>query len=257
MPERAVREGRGRTGSGSGTRTRDTAIMSRLLYRLSYPATCPATGVTGRINAPTGTVVPPVRGGTGDEERAPMRIRTADLLLTMETLYLLSYRGAGPTSEAPALRGRHRQTKIHGPALHRRTGSSRSDDGTPRFVGAPLVTCPRVSQRQTASCAYNPASGPVARCGLRRQCLDGHLDGTWMDRHLITGAKCGDCGFVGADGDGLGQGGAGLRRAVARERPRLDRRPEDEPEVVIVLDERLVGQVRERRFVRAVLVTSD
>ena len=93
MPERAVREGRGRTGSGSGTRTRDTAIMSRLLYRLSYPAGCPATGVTGRINAPTGAVVPPVRGGTGDEERAPMRIRTADLLLTMETLYLLSYRG--------------------------------------------------------------------------------------------------------------------------------------------------------------------
>ena len=53
--------------SGSGTRTRDTAIMSRLLYHLSYPALAKA--------------------------RAPMRIRTADLLLTMETLYLLSYRG--------------------------------------------------------------------------------------------------------------------------------------------------------------------
>jgi hypothetical protein len=30
-------------GSGSGTRTRDTAIMSRLLYRLSYPAVVSAT----------------------------------------------------------------------------------------------------------------------------------------------------------------------------------------------------------------------
>jgi hypothetical protein len=31
-------------GSGSGTRTRDTAIMSRLLYRLSYPARASAPG---------------------------------------------------------------------------------------------------------------------------------------------------------------------------------------------------------------------
>ena len=30
--------------SGSGTRTRDTAIMSRLLYRLSYPAVVLTTG---------------------------------------------------------------------------------------------------------------------------------------------------------------------------------------------------------------------
>ena len=32
-----------RACSGSGTRTRDTAIMSRLLYRLSYPAVVLAT----------------------------------------------------------------------------------------------------------------------------------------------------------------------------------------------------------------------
>jgi hypothetical protein len=35
-----------------------------------------------------------MRGGIGDRVRAPMRNRTADLLLTMETLCLLSYRGA-------------------------------------------------------------------------------------------------------------------------------------------------------------------
>ena len=35
--------------SGSGTRTRDTAIMSRLLYRLSYPAVVLATGMNRSI----------------------------------------------------------------------------------------------------------------------------------------------------------------------------------------------------------------
>ena len=35
-------------GSGSGTRTRDTAIMSRLLYRLSYPAMGPIPISRGR-----------------------------------------------------------------------------------------------------------------------------------------------------------------------------------------------------------------
>jgi hypothetical protein len=34
-----------------------------------------------------------MRGGIEDGGRAPMRNRTADLLLTMETLCLLSYRG--------------------------------------------------------------------------------------------------------------------------------------------------------------------
>ena len=80
-------------GSGSGTRTRDTAIMSRLLYRLSYPAVVSATSFRSGndLNRPH---IPPMRGGTGDGVRAPMRNRTADLLLTMETLCLLSYRGA-------------------------------------------------------------------------------------------------------------------------------------------------------------------
>ena len=52
--------------------------------------------------------IPPMRGGTGDGVRAPMRNRTADLLLTMETLCLLSYRGASMPRE-----GRHQRTKIH------------------------------------------------------------------------------------------------------------------------------------------------
>ena len=48
--------------------------MSRLLYRLSYPVDILARELPGK-------------------NRAPMRNRTADLLLTMETLCLLSYRG--------------------------------------------------------------------------------------------------------------------------------------------------------------------
>ena len=52
--------------------------MSRLLYRLSYPALATDQYLIGTA-------------------RAPMQNRTADLLLTMETLYRLSYRGlAGP-----------------------------------------------------------------------------------------------------------------------------------------------------------------
>src|SRR3954451_20738689 len=60
--------------------------MSRLLYRLSYPASASA--------------------------RAPMRNRTADLLLTMETLYRLSYRGT-PTFVGPAPPRPRRRPKIH------------------------------------------------------------------------------------------------------------------------------------------------
>ena len=51
--------------------------MSRLLYQLSYTAT---------------TIEFPAEAGN-PLIRAPMRNRTADLLLTMETLYRLSYRG--------------------------------------------------------------------------------------------------------------------------------------------------------------------
>jgi hypothetical protein len=51
--------------------------MSRLLYQLSYTATT--------IGLPAEAGIPLIR--------APMRNRTADLLLTMETLYRLSYRG--------------------------------------------------------------------------------------------------------------------------------------------------------------------
>ena len=55
--------------------------MSRLLYRLSYPA----------LPDPARSK-PTVRLHTGPD-RAPMRNRTADLLLTMETLCRLSYQG--------------------------------------------------------------------------------------------------------------------------------------------------------------------
>ena len=67
--------------------------MSRLLYRLSYPAVV-SLPASRSGNGPEEPLIPPMRGGTGDGVRAPMRNRTADLLLTMETLCLLSYRGA-------------------------------------------------------------------------------------------------------------------------------------------------------------------
>ncbi len=59
-----------------------------------------------------------------------MRIRTADLLLTMETLYLLSYRGhigARP-------RGQHRHAKIHGATGAGRTARFRGRPTPPEFV---------------------------------------------------------------------------------------------------------------------------
>src|SRR4029453_9239706 len=67
--------------------------MSRLLYRLSYPAAVPHRRRTGRSTHPNGCRIPSVRGCTEGADRAPMRNRTADLLLTMETLCLLTYRG--------------------------------------------------------------------------------------------------------------------------------------------------------------------
>ena len=81
------------SGSGSGTRTRDTAIMSRLLYRLSYPAVVPAAGVPADQRTRMGAVFRRCAACNGVADRAPMWNRTADLLLTMETLCLLSYRG--------------------------------------------------------------------------------------------------------------------------------------------------------------------
>ena len=49
----------GPPGSGSGTRTRDTAIMSRLLYHLSYPAerVRPRLVLHGHTYPPPGRVV--------------------------------------------------------------------------------------------------------------------------------------------------------------------------------------------------------
>jgi hypothetical protein len=77
--------------------------MSRLLYRLSYPAADSLlepglqanTGVHGEtpwnsVEFPTDAAGARLRR---NDFRAPMRNRTADLLLTMETLYRLSYRG--------------------------------------------------------------------------------------------------------------------------------------------------------------------
>jgi hypothetical protein len=67
--------------------------MSRLLYRLSYPAAVSATSfLVGQRSGQTAYSAD--ARCTGDGVRAPMRNRTADLLLTMETLCLLSYRGA-------------------------------------------------------------------------------------------------------------------------------------------------------------------
>src|SRR3954452_803342 len=60
--------------------------MSRLLYHLSYTATWDRPRCHVRITAGT--------------HRAPIRNRTVDLLLTMETLYRLSYWG-------------RRRTRIH------------------------------------------------------------------------------------------------------------------------------------------------
>src|SRR3954451_21899045 len=62
--------GAGLASSGSGTRTRDTAIMSRLLYRLSYPAVV-GYRADRSDNAPGGADVPPVRGGTGSLATEP------------------------------------------------------------------------------------------------------------------------------------------------------------------------------------------
>src|SRR5690625_1015317 len=62
------------TGSGGGTRTLDLTIMSRALSPTELPRRC-------RLWS---------RHNTG---RAPKRNRTVDLLLTMETLYRLSYWG--------------------------------------------------------------------------------------------------------------------------------------------------------------------
>ena len=67
--------------------------MSRLLYRLSYPAAVRTAGVPAGQTHPKGCRIPSMRGCTEVADRAPMRNRTADLLLTMETLCLLSYRG--------------------------------------------------------------------------------------------------------------------------------------------------------------------
>src|ERR1044071_9911087 len=71
--------------------------MSRLLYRLSYTAlTCLCRGARNRTPRPV--------------HRAPIRNRTVDLLLTMETLYRLSYWGGSGTYE-PFLWSREKITR--------------------------------------------------------------------------------------------------------------------------------------------------
>jgi hypothetical protein len=98
--------------------------MSRLLYRLSYPAVVSALPVSRPGNGLERPHIPPMRGGTGDGVRAPMRNRTADLLLTMETLCLLSYRGA-----YMPLGRRHQRTKIHSALLRGRIQWQPGDGG--------------------------------------------------------------------------------------------------------------------------------
>ena len=123
--------------------------MSRLLYRLSYPAIDPLPGATSRSDGAFALVVPPVRGGTGTFDRAPMRNRTADLLLTMETLCLLSYRGAACTAPVPRQEAGHRRTKIHGSGGPRRTETNRDEPGrtaTARGT-SPRRALPRARER--------------------------------------------------------------------------------------------------------------
>src|SRR5215211_404782 len=111
------------SGSGSGTRTRDTAIMSRLLYRLSYPAVGRYRRHAGRTTHVYLCGIPSVRGSTEVSDRAPMRNRTADLLLTMETLCRLSYRGL--LDPARRVMPTHQDTHCARPAANLRTFAGR------------------------------------------------------------------------------------------------------------------------------------
>src|SRR4051794_23853180 len=77
--------------------------MSRLLYRLSYPAVVGYRGDRSDQRPTWGGCSAGARRHRKPCDRAPMRNRTADLLLTMETLCLLSYRGADLTSWVPTL----------------------------------------------------------------------------------------------------------------------------------------------------------
>ncbi len=148
-----------RTGSGSGTRTRDTAIMSRLLYRLSYPAVVIATSVDWLEQLHQGC-----RYSTGarrhrNEVRAPMRNRTADLLLTMETLYRLSYRGLTrcPIRAAPTHQDTHssrgQANRLNDPEAGPRAGSTGFAKASPG--------------RKTSGAPSHPAmSGPLGVAGV-------------------------------------------------------------------------------------------
>ena len=77
-----------------------------------------------------------------------MRNRTADLLLTMETLCLLSYRGAQMPRD-----GRHQRTKIH---TGRRTGRIQSGWRWPSRPGL-HVMAERLEIRRTL--VTSPFSG--------------------------------------------------------------------------------------------------
>jgi hypothetical protein len=127
-----------------------------LLYRLSYPAVAPPP-VSRSGNGLDGPYIPPMRGGIGDGGRAPMRNRTADLLLTMETLCLLSYRGARMPRE-----GRHQRTKIH---TGRRAGRIR------------------------VRAAISPSVSGSTRCRTARNSHDvGHM---WRAQRLLPAARHG------------------------------------------------------------------
>src|SRR6478736_2408631 len=107
-----------------------------------------------------------------------MRIRTADLLLTMEMLYRLSYRGTRPrrSSGAPTRKntGRGARTRIDGDAFHpnsvTRSGArggrvtsmieSRGPDESPAALHARVAAL----EAENAALRSSPGeSGPPAR----------------------------------------------------------------------------------------------
>ena len=94
--------------------------MSRLLYRLSYPAVGRYRRHADRTTHVYACGIPSVRGSTEVSDRAPMRNRTADLLLTMETLCRLSYRGRlDPTLQVPPT---HQDTHCAEPGANSEAG---------------------------------------------------------------------------------------------------------------------------------------
>src|SRR3954451_16260817 len=102
----------GQPRSGGGRRNRQTTNKRRLLYPPELPR---------RVRAPASAA-------DDDTLRAPIRNRTVDLLLTMETLCRLSYWGSADE-----------RTRCRAPSGNRRgpNGSARASGRRPRTSRAP------------------------------------------------------------------------------------------------------------------------